>query len=403
MSDLKEALYDELKLKLALGLEGVRYDEGAFDKLIQQNAALKKREICTWDKDLITKRSYVLPYAVVLPLGIQAAVVADRHSPYKISEKDGVFSLSYFGEWIANLDFPKPPAFYSKLTSDGTPMREVANDSSGGSQDKSIVIGYSTECALKDKGNFCLFCTQGQSKGLDKNAEIPPFRNPLQIAETVEAAYSEGFSHLTITGGFIPERREVEYYLDVAEAVKDRLGVDDFNGTACIGAPQDIYVIDKYKEAGFSTIAFNIEVWNEQYFNIVCPGKVEMCGTFDHWVKTIEYAISVFGKGKVRSNFVVGLQPKDVLFQGFDYLASIGVVTVASSWVPVIGSPLEGFRSPTVDWHWDAQLQHVRLLQKYGRTYEELFNASPSRTLTAEIYQIESEELPAFRQQKIAI
>ncbi|AEF84373.1 radical SAM domain protein [Treponema primitia ZAS-2] len=403
MSDLKEALYDELKLKFALSLEGVRYDEGTFDKLIGQNAYLKKREICTWDKDLVTKKSYVLPYAVTLPLGFQVGVVTDKHSPYKISEKDGVFSLSYFEEWIANLNFPKAPAYYSKFTSDGTPMREVAGDTSGGSEDKAIAIAYSTECALKEKGKFCLFCTFGQSKGLDKNEEIPPFRNPLQIAETVEAAYSEGFRHLTVTGGFIPERREVEYYLDVAEAIKDRLGVDDFNGTACIGAPQDIHVIDKYKEAGFSTIAFNIEVWTKQYFDLVCPGKVEMCGDFDHWIKTIEYAISVFGKGKVRSCFVVGLQPKDVLFQGLEYLASIGVVTAASSWVPAIGSPLEGFRSPTVDWHWDIQLQHTKLLQKYGRTYEELFSANAARSLTAEMYQIESEDLPIFRQQKIAI
>ncbi|WP_041611108.1 radical SAM protein [Treponema primitia] len=400
MSELKQALYDELKLKLALGLEGVRYDSGVFDKLIQQNAALKKREICAIDKELITTKSYALPYAFTLPLGSQVAVVADRNSPYKISEKDGVFSLSYFGEWITNIGFPTPPAYYSKLTKDGTSMREVGLDLSGGSRDRAIAINYSTECVLKEKGNVCLFCVRGKQNGLEQHEEIPPFRNPLQIAETVEAAYQEGFSHLTITGGFIPERREVEYYIDVAETIKDRLGVDDFNGTACIGAPQDIHVIDKYKEAGFRTIAFNIEVWNQQYFDIVCPGKVEMCGSFDHWVKTIEYAISVFGKGKVRCNFVVGLQPKDVLFEGLEYFTSIGVVTVASPWIPGLGSPLEGFRSPTVDWHWDVQIQHAQLLRKHGRTYEEIFDACPARTFVHDVYQIESEELPAFGQRK---
>jgi hypothetical protein len=402
-NELKEALYDELKLVLALGVEGVRYDVGTFDKLLQQNGGLKKREICTWDKELITKKSYALPYAVDLPLGLSAAVVADRNSPYKITEKDGVFSLSYFGEWITNLGFPTPPAFYSRFTSDGVSMKEIAQDSSGSCPDKSIIFTYSTECVLKEKGNFCLFCTQGQPKGLDQEAEIPPFRNPRQIAETVEAAYQEGYSHLTITGGFVPERREVEYYLDVAEAIRDRLGVDDFNGTACIGAPKDIPVIDKYKEAGFRTIAFNIEVWNQEYFSVICPGKVEMCGDFDHWVKTIEYAISVFGKGKVRSNFVVGLQPKNVLLEGMEYLTSIGVVTVASSWIPGLGSPLEGFRSPTVDWHWDLQLQHAKLLKKYGRTYEEIFDSTPARNLSHVIYQIESGDLPIFRQEKIAI
>jgi hypothetical protein len=97
-------------------------------------------------------------------------------------------------------------------------------------------------------------------------------------------------------------------------------------------------------------------------------------GIFDKLLelKAIEYAIKIFGKGKVRSNFVVGLQPKEVLFEGLEYLGSIGVVTVASSWIPAVGSPLEGHRSPSADWHWDVQLRHAALLRKYGRTYQEI-------------------------------
>jgi hypothetical protein len=83
-------------------------------------------------------------------------------------------------------------------------------------------------------------------------------------------------------------------------------------------------------------------------------------------------------------------------------LASIGVVTVASSWVPGLGSPLEGHRTPTVDWHWDVQLRHADILKKYGRTYEEIFNATPARTITHDIYQIEEESLPIFKKETAA-
>jgi len=182
----------------------------------------------------------------------------------------------------------------------------------------------------------------------------------------------------------------------VAEAIKDRLGRDDFNGTACIGAPLDLRVIEKYKEAGFSTISFNTEVWGKEWFNVINPVKVTACGGFDNWIKAIEYAVKVFGPGKVRSNFVVGLQPKELTFQGIDYLASIGVVTVASSFIPMIASPLEGHRSPTVDWHWDAQIKHAQILRKYGRTYEEIYNATPARSLTHDIYQVEDETWHSF-------
>ena len=86
---------------------------------------------------------------------------------------------------------------------------------------------------------------------------------------------------------------------------------------------------------------------------------------------------------------MVGLQPKEVLFEGIEYLASLGVVTIASSWMPAIGSPLEGHRTPTIDWHWDVQLRNAEILRKYGRTFEEVFNAAPARFPVHDILQIE--------------
>ncbi len=400
MGVLKEELYDELKLRLALSVEGVNYDAGVFDKLLEHNTALKKVEYCTWDKELVTKKNYNLPYAFLLEHGFAVGIVTDKNSPYKIVQKNGNYGITFQGDYLTDITFPETPRFYSRKTKDGVPMKDIAMESSVGSGDRSIVISYSTECSVKDKGQTCLFCVMNGTKGLESGEYRPAWKYPHQIAEVVKEAYEkEGFSHLTITGGFVPERREVEYYLDVAEHIKDALGTDTFNGTACIGAPLDFSVIDKYKEAGYGTIAFNTEVWGKNYFDIVCPGKVDACGGYDNWIKAIEYAVQVFGKGKVRSNFVAGLQPKDVLFEGFEYLASIGVVTVASSWVPGLGSPLEGHRTPTVDWHWDVQLRHADILRKYGRTYEEIFDATPARTITHDIYQIEDGTLPVLRKE----
>ncbi|MFP3040500.1 radical SAM protein [Treponema primitia] len=403
MSTLKDKLYDELYLKLALNVEGVQYDVGTFDKLLRSNITLKKREYCTRDKELITTKSYNIPYDLQLPNGFRVNLITDRKSPYKIVEQDGVFSITYFGKWVCNITFPQPPAFFSGVTSDGTSMREIAADGTGCADDKGIAVMYSSECSVKDKGETCLFCTFNGVLGLENSEERPPWRNPLQIAETVKAAYEEGFTRINISGGFIPERREVDYYLDVAEAIQDQLGRKDFNGAACIGAPQDLAVIDKYKEVGYNNMSFNMEVWGEDYFNIFCPGKVSECGGFNNWVKAIEYAVSVFGKGNIRSNFVSGLQQKEKLLEGLEYLISIGVVTNPSPWVPAIGSPLEGHRSPTVDWHWDVQVKNAELLKKYGRTSRDIFNTAGARNYAYEIYQIENETLPIFKEQKAAV
>jgi hypothetical protein len=400
MSSLKEELYEELKLKLALHVEGVNYDAGIFDELLARHEEMKKPEYCTWDKELITKKSYNLPGILKLKNGFGTMIVADKNSPYKIVKVNSGYGLTFRGEYLTDISFPEIPKYLTKRTSDGVIMKDIALPTDMGSEDKSIVVTYSTECSVKDNGKTCLFCVMNGTKGLEGPEYRPAWKYPHQIGETVKAAYDEGYKHVTITGGFVPERREVEYYLDVAEHIREALGTETFNGTACIGAPLDFSVIDKYKEAGFSTISFNTEVWGKNYFDIVCPGKVEACGGYDNWIKAIEYAIQVFGKGRVRSNFVVGLQPKEVLFEGFEYLASIGVVTVASPWVPGLGSPLEGHRTPTVDWHWDVQLRHADILRKYGRTYEEIFNATPTRSLTHDIYQIEDGTWPSLRKQE---
>ena len=399
MSSLKDELYDSLKLKVALDVEGVSLNDNVINKL-RELKRLQVLEYCAPGKYASAKKYYNIINPVKLKHDFGIYLMTDQNSPYQVVEDNGRFGIEFRGEYLSDITFDEEPGFYSKKTQDGTNMKDIASDRSVSDIDKSIVICYSEECAVKDKGQTCLFCTFNAKKKTDGIEHKPIWKYPHQIAETVKTAYEDGYKHLTITGGFIPERRELEYYLDVAENIKETLGTETFNGTACIGAPLDFNVIDKYKEAGFSTIAFNTEVWGKNYFEIVCPGKVDACGGYDNWIKAIEYAVQVFGKGKVRSNFVVGLQPKEVLYEGIEYLASIGVVTIASSFKPYGGSPLEGHRTPTVDWHLEVQLRNAEILRKYGRTYEEVFNAAPARFPVHDILQIEDGSWSSYRKEE---
>lgn len=399
-SRLKHDLYEELKLKLAIYIEGVHYSDRVAQKLIDVDF-LHKYEIQNINLNGATRRD-TFPKPVYLPHGFYVNFRYEENSLLEIVENDGTFGIERRGEYLSDIVLGEEPDFYYKKLSDGTIYRDIARASSFGVPDKSLITAYSEECSAKANGETCLFCcynSKVRREGEDDWQQR--WKHPGQIAEVVKHAYDNGYSHFTLTGGFVPERRELEYYIDVAEAIKERLGRDDFNGTACIGAPLDHRIIEKYKEAGFSTISFNTEVWGKEWFNVINPVKVTACGGFDNWIKAIEYAVKVFGPGKVRSNFVVGLQPKDITFQGIDYLASLGVVTVASSFIPMIGSPLEGHRSPTVDWHWDAQIKHAQILRKYGRTYEEIFNATPARNLSHDIFQVEDETWRSFEELEV--
>ena len=186
----------------------------------------------------------------------------------------------------------------------------------------------------------------------------------------------------------------MEYYLDVADSIRENTGLDDFNGTACVGAPHDLSIIDKYKEAGYRTIATNIEIWDRNIFKAICPGKELQCGGWEHWVNALEYEVEVFGRGKVRSNIVAGIEPKDSTLEGIEYLASKGVICFASGWCPNPGSALEGHRSPEPAWHYDLYKKIATIHRKYGFTYEELYDcyAAPI-SIVHDIYRIEDQIL----------
>jgi uncharacterized protein (UPF0303 family) len=51
----------------------------------------------------------------------------------------------------------------------------------------------------------------------------------------------------------------------------------------------------------------NIEVWGEELFSLVCPGKHAAFG-FETWVKRVINAVKYWGPGNVNPSFVAGVE-----------------------------------------------------------------------------------------------
>ena len=386
----KELLKDELYKVLEIGIGGIRYERDTFKDILTRHPEYTAKHLCMdFSKD--DNSSFYIPSQLYTENNFALTAGLNFRGQYKfVVEGDDVFVADLLGNKILNLHFNPRADYLNKKTSDVVPMDTIASDSGNRWHGrKDIFVAYSNECSLHEKGLDCLFCNINSTKARYAEKENIQWKNPKQIAETVKAAYSEGYDHFTVTGGFIPERREVDYYIDVAEAIQDELGVEDFGGTACIGAPKDLSVIEKYKEAGWSTIGLNMEVWNKDYFNAICPGKVQECGGYEHWIEAIKYAVEVFGKGNVRSNLVGGLEPKDYLIEGLETLASWGVVATTTTWGPNVGSKLEGHQTPVPEWHWDVQNNAVQILKKNGLTWDKVRKASNGHWTMHELFLIE--------------
>jgi len=395
MSNLKQRLYDELLLKAEIGQEGVNFDPSVFANL-KIGSEHQEQVHCLFEYDTDTHEDFELPPYIVLPLGLITLFNYTKRSPNRIESDGKAFYIVRRDGTSFPISFTKRPSYYQQKTSDGTLMRTVAIHNT----DDVVFVAYSNECSLKSTGKDCLFCNINATKDTYGEIDGVKWKYPKQIGETIAAAYAEGARHLTISGGFVPERREVDYYLDVAESIKEHTGLDDFNGTACIGAPRDLSVIEKYKEVGYRTLAINIEVWNEHFFRAYCPGKEELCGGQKHWIKALEHGVDVFGKGRVRSNMVGGLESKASTLEGIEYLTSKGIIAISPPWYPNPGSALEGHRSPHPTWHIDVAKKTADIYRKVGFTWDQIYDANAAPlTLVHDIYRIEERRLPIFEQE----
>ena len=321
-----------------------------------------------------------------LPHGYNARGNYNRWTPYSLAVEDGKAVLYNENTRIGAISFNKGNPLGDELLNTGERVRDIVNVSALGG----LHCTYSTECSLKDLGEDCYFCAVNErAKDGERNKVL--LKSPKQVAEAYDIARKAGFAnHFRITGGFVPERRELEYYLDVADAIRTKYS--SFYGCAVVGAPADLSVLPKYKEAGFDNISTNIEVWDKNIFAAVCPGKEKRNGGYKHWVESLERSVDIFGKGNVHSTIVGGLEPKESTLEGIEYLASKGVVCHFSAFRPEKGTPFFGYRSPEASFHWDILDKGTDIYRRYGFTSLQLNSGPASGPHSAQLFQIKNGE-----------
>ena len=375
----KQILINEAKLGLFLAEKGINYNPDEirpFQDDYEQSSAYNRQRGLT---------------GISLPHGVTAQGGFNRFTPYSLVVEDHKPVLYDDGTRIGEISFHKAHPVTRELLSDGEKFRHVANVS----QEGGISVAYSNECSLKDKGEDCLFCSINE-RAKDGALNKVLIKSPKQVAEAYHLARQAGVgNHFRITGGFVPERREQEYYLDVADAIRERY--DSFYGVGIIGAPSEFSVLHKYKEAGFANISHNLEVWDRNLFAAICPGKEKRNGGWQHWVDSLEYAVDIFGKGNVHTNVVGGLAPLDSTLEGIEYLASKGIICHFSAFRPEKGTPLEGYRSPEAAWHWELLDKGTEIFRRYGFTTLQLYSGPASAPHHGQVFQIKYGEFEGGR------
>ncbi len=375
--------FTEAALQAAKGAQSKGYYLFSFDRSAVKD--MSKKEHVRAPEDIRIKGGpYNLrPTVSQVRIGVK--------SPYSVDVVDGKLNLLAGGRPIADLEYVRPPKYYSATTSDGASCAEIAS---------SIGWGYMVFCTVlrncqywgdKEECKFCDINSNLRQHQQDAQRSFTVHKSVQQVAETMEHIFVTDYTGgndphcIWLSGGTILKqvkgRDELDFYLDYVRAVRERVG--SRWPIVLQSAAKTKKDCKRMSEAGVTNHNANIEVWDKELFRIICPGKESLVG-YDEWIKRVIESVEVFGEGNVCPNLVVGVetcQPwgfksideavKSTL-SGLDYLMAHGVTPRVTPWCVEPLSALGNNQPPPLDYHirvirgWHELFSKYRLDQQSG-------------------------------------
>jgi hypothetical protein len=251
--------------------------------------------------------------------------------------------LRYAKQEVTEVAFAPPSRFYEQTTSSGLPF--VGNAVLQGREWLSFQCLWSCDYACA--GEPCQYCySGGVFEALAKKGKtLPRFPSPQDAAEIAEYAICQEkcARSIQITGGStFNTQAECDLIEDYITTILKLVPREKIKGEILVYTtpPSDPRQVDKIFAAGADRISCSVEIWDEKIAKIVMPGKMRFTGRKRH-LDCLQYIAEKYGPGKACSNFLIGVEPVESCLAGAEYLASLGVVPIASVWIP-FGRPVMG-------------------------------------------------------------
>lgn len=305
-------------LKLELLTRGVRLD----------HSALRSREIIrafniASEVGTRVELDVVLPGKVLVNIPIQECL--SRETPYRLGKSNNRFYITD-GSQEVKVKVNPVPKFYERLSSKGQPLLKI-----GRASGNYLLIAPTTACEFLTQNLPCKYCNTQAKSGQDKEVS--------EVLETVQAALEEGVAEsICLSVGYeLSDDGGIARLLPYIKAIKE-----NFDTLICVQAqpPKADEWIDVTYASGVDSIAYNLEVFDNKFFERVAPGKMQLIGR-DRYFEALRRAVKVFPAGTVVSNLIVGLEPPQSTVKGIDFLTSAGVIPTLPIFRPIPGLGIE--------------------------------------------------------------
>lgn len=154
------------------------------------------------------------------------------------------------------------------------------------------------------------------------------------------------------------------------------------NDTYLNVAPHDnVKRLERIKKLGIKYVQYNLEIVEEENFNYTCPGKID----YKDFLGKLVEAVNYYGKGNVRSNFVLGLDDMKLTLEFAQKLAKLGIVFDYSVFQPKKNTAYYTKKPPEFDEVIEFTKELVKIYKKYD--FKPIFCSLSSRSsIVNELY-----------------
>ncbi len=300
-----------------------------------------------------------LPNDMLLPYGLYADVRYNPLSRFRVHVSGNTIILLKNYIEICEVKWPSRPHFYDMRTRSGELMKKVSSMRG----DCGLRVCFDNMCHYFSKDEQCKFCNIVPTRQRNRDHVVTK-KEAEDIYDCVKEAFMENpiCSHLAFTAGAARDDG-LGNLPEILEKLQPLLNEKYFPIVTAVTATRNKAETEYLCSTGISSVAFNIEIWDEKLFNEICSGKARRIGR-KRWIESLKEARDLLKPARALSSFVVGLEPRESLLEGINYLSAEGIFPIMSPFIPMVETEYEGRPSPDSDWIWDVHEKATDIIYK---------------------------------------
>ena len=349
-----------LKLKIDLLLNGLNFSDNNVEKYLEANSNGNKEASHGLFNYHDTKK--FVPNEIIARYEeneIKIETRSNKNSKYSLFERDNILYLKYDDKEI-KIIIEKLPSFLNLISPLGIPLKKYVNI-----MGKDCLRIYpKLHCDFDVPSIKCKFCGVNALKdSMDDDTLLSEY---LWAFDKANEEYKPNYIFMSTGTHFdVEEYNFFERFFN--EIKKRKNGEKLLNNTVFVPAPNiSLELIDRLYKLGLGMISINLEIWDEELFKKLCPGKEEYFGRKEY-IKMIKELCSKYKKGFVKTNFVLGLESIDSLKEGIEELAKIGCFSSGTIFYPTPGAIL-GRESQNLDTKY--YIEAYKYIWKMSKKYD---------------------------------